>query len=143
MSNYPDFWKGSFFPTTFKEMDRFFDEWGNRRDGSLPSLRPKCEVSEDKNQYFFKIDLPGIPKDQIKIEFHDQVLTISGERRQEKRQDAEREHLSEFSYGSFMRSFSIPGPVRSESIQANYNHGVLEIQVPKSEVTKAKSIPVR
>jgi HSP20 family protein len=143
MSNYPDFWKGSFFPTAFRDVDQFMDDWTTRRGMDSQILRPKCEVSELRNQYVFKLDVPGIPKDQIRIEFHDQTLTISGERKQEKYEDTKKLHLSELSYGSFMRTFSIPGPVHAENIQASYEHGILQVTVPKSEVSKAKQIQVR
>lgn len=143
MSKYPDFWRGSLFPSTFSEMDRLVEDWINRKDQYPQSLSPKTEVTEDKNHYHFKMDIPGIPKDQIKIEFHDQNLIISGERKEEKYDDSKKRHLSEVSYGSFLRTFTIPGPIRSDNIQAEYDHGVLRVTVPKSEVTKAKQILVR
>jgi HSP20 family protein len=143
MSNNPEFWRGSLFPTQYREVDRFFDDWLSRKDSAPQPLRPKCEVTEDKNQYLFKLDLPGLAKDQIKIEFSDQVLTLSGERKQERHEESKRQHLSEFSYGSFLRSFSIPGPVHSENITATYDHGVLQVSVPKSETSKTKQIQIR
>ncbi len=143
MLNYSDSWQGSLLPGNYKEMDRYFEEWMNRRDSGTQTLRPKGEASEDKGHYYFKLDLPGISKDQIKIEFQDQTLTISGERKQEKSEESKKQHVSELNYGSFIKSYTLPGAVHSEGIQANYEYGVLQVSVPKSELTKSKQIQIR
>lgn len=155
MSNGLDFWRG--LPMNpWRELshlqrttDRLFDELnGNSRRGvpAIPNaFNPTCEVSEDKAAFHFKFDLPGIPKDQIKIELEENRLTVTGERREEKKeQDKENKtHFSEVAYGSYARTFSLPTPVDSEKVQATYDHGVLSLTVPKTAASKARQITIK
>ena len=129
-------------------LDRWYDEFGMPgppQGGVSVNFNPTCEVSEDKNQYMLRFDLPGIPKDQIKIELDDNRLTVSGERREERKEDEKdkKRHFSEISYGSFMRSFTFPTPVSSEKVSATYDHGVLSIAIAKAEQSKVRQIAVK
>lgn len=151
MSNPLDFWRGSLL-TPFRDaqfqraVDRIMDDWaGPRMKGELQnySFNPTCEVSETKANYLLKFDLPGVNKDQIKIDMHENQLTVSGERREEKKEEDKKRHLSEVFYGSFMRSFTFPTTVDPERIEAKYDNGVLSISVPKSEATRARQITIR
>ena len=72
------------FDSPFRDFDRWFNEWSGlparlRTEISNPVLNPNCEISETKTHYIAKFDLPGLSKDQIKIDLHDNVLTVSGE----------------------------------------------------------------
>ena len=124
-------------------MDHLFDDYyaPASRSSSLASYAPKCEVTEDKSNYYVKFDLPGMPKDQIKIDLQDGQLTVSGERKEEKRD--EKKKYTEMSYGSFLRSFTLPTPVDSEKVQASYDNGVLSITVAKAENSKARQITIK
>ena len=101
------------------------------------------DVSETSTSYQFKIDIPGLSKDQIKIELHNGNLVISGERREESKDDSKRYHLTELKYGSFMRSFVLPAPVNAEKIEARYENGVLNLNVPKETPSGARQISIK
>ena len=144
--NYPlDFWRsGNQFQ---KAVDRLFDDWTGSRFGKpeLANLafNPSCEVTESKNQYLVKFDLPGVTKDQIKIDLHEGYLTVSGERKEEKKEEDKKRHFSEVYYGSFSRSFSFPTAVDAERSEARFDQGVLTITIPKTEASKARQIAVK
>lgn len=103
---------------------------------------PSCEVSEDEKNYLMKFDLPGISKDQVKIEMSDGQLTVTAERREEKKTDNKKTYVSEISYGSYMRSFTLPPNVDDKKVDAKFENGVLSITIPKSEPSSSKKIEV-
>lgn len=115
---------------------RAMDRLGEDRGFDL-----SCELQEDKDKFIAKFEVPGIPKDKIKIELNDNILTVSGEREAEKKDN--KRHYTEFSYGSFTRSFSLPSQVESGKVSAVYENGILTVSVPKSEETKPKQIPIQ
>ena len=124
MSNFPSFWRGG-TSNPFRELsqlqsslDRLFDGFGTQT--AMQGFNPSCEVSEDKNGYHLKFDLPGLSKDQIRIDLHDNRLTVSGERKEEKKEDSKKRHFSEVYYGSFTRAFTFPAPVDAERVSASY-----------------------
>lgn len=124
----------------------FFDSFFNT--DLLPStekLSPAVDIEEEKDKYVVKADIPGLKHDDIKVEVDDGVLKISGERKYEKKEeDKEKKyHYYERSYGSFERRFVLPSGVDSEKIDAKYENGVLEIQIPKIESKKPKEIKVK
>jgi HSP20 family protein len=126
-------------------MDRMFDdltESRRRASETGGNFAPSCEVIEETNQYLFKFDLPGIPKDQVKVELVNNQLTVSAERREEKRKDTKSTHLSEVYYGSFLRSFTLPVAVDEKKADAKFENGVLTVAIPKVEAVKPKQIEV-
>lgn len=102
---------------------------------------PSCEISEDKANYLLKFDLPGVPKDKVKVKITDDQLTVHAERQEEKN-DAKK-CISEISYGSYTRSFSLPGPVDEKMVNAKFDNGVLSLTIPKTEPVKAKEITIK
>jgi HSP20 family protein len=82
--------------------------------------------------------LPGIPKEKINIDFNEGVLTISGERSEERREEGTTYHRMERSYGKFMRQFALPQDVDPSAINASYKDGVLEVVVPKPEQKRTR-----
>lgn len=128
-----------------ESFDRLFNEFMNFRKsneileaGSCPS----CEVAEAGENYVMKFDLPGVSKDQVKVEISGDQMTVSAERSEEKTKEDKKKYLSELYYGSYTRSFTLPGPVDEKKIDAKFENGVLTVKVPKSETTKAKQIPI-
>jgi len=114
-----------------------------RSDGSQSfSFSPTCDIIEDDEGYVLKFDLPGIARDQIKVEADRDRITIHAERREEKRTDEKKKHLSEMCYGWYTRSFNLPGPVDEKKVDARLEDGVLTVAVPKTESVKAKQIPI-
>ncbi|MGZ3670932.1 MAG: Hsp20/alpha crystallin family protein, partial [Bdellovibrionota bacterium] len=102
---------------------------------------PNCELSEDKECYVARFEIPGVPKDQIKVELRDNQLTVRAERRAEKKE--EKKHYSEFSYGSFMRSFPLPTPVSEEKVNAAYDGGILTVTMQKTTPSGVRQISVK
>jgi len=104
---------------------------------------PLTDITEDKDNYILKLDLPGVTKDDVKISFTDGMLNISGERKQEKDVKDSKYHRMERTYGKYFRSFSLPSKIKENNIDAEFNNGQLIITVPKAEEAKPKEIPIK
>jgi HSP20 family protein len=149
MSNSLDFWRRNWQPfADFNDIQSPFDKMWRGAPlthgmGKEAWLTPQCEAHETPEAYHFKVDIPGMSKDQIKVDLHDNVLTISGERREERKEDSKKCHFSEISYGSFIRSFTLPAAVDNESVSATYENGTLNVELKKSEKTKSRQISVK
>ena len=117
---------------------------GGRMAGMDLLRSPEADVMESQEEIRVMVELPGVPSDQIEVSLEDNVLTISGEKREEREEgDTEqRWHLSERRYGRFSRSFVLPREVETEKIEASFNNGILTITVPKSERAKPRRIEV-
>jgi HSP20 family protein len=131
-----------------REINRMFDNFfrgGMQDDGSfgLSYWTPAVDIAEHDNEFVVKVELPGVSKDDVKITLESNILTIRGEKKQEKETKEENYHRLERSYGSFQRSFTLPSTVRSEKIDAVYKDGVLTITLPKAEEAKPKQIEVK
>jgi HSP20 family protein len=87
-------------------------------------------------------DLPGVKRDDIKIDFKDGNLTVSGERKSETEKKEKSSYRSERFYGSFSRSFQLPAGVKPDQVEAHYADGVLRVTVPKAEAAKAQQIKI-
>jgi HSP20 family protein len=119
----------------------FLDE--SSKNGLIPSAwRPMTDIYETKDAYVFKVELPGFRKEDIKVEFANETLTLRGERKQEDETKNENCHRLERSYGMFERSFTIPKNVDPKKIDATLKDGVLALTIPKVEEAKTKAIPV-
>lgn len=127
-------------------LDRLFEEFTpfapTAEFGLTGAVNPRCDMSEDTNSYLLKFEMPGIPKDQIKVELTNNVLVVSAERKEEKKKEEERKYYSEFSYGSYYRSMTLPTQVDEKKIEASFENGVLSVRIPKVEGTKPKQIPI-
>jgi HSP20 family protein len=124
---------------TGKMLDSFFDRGGEGIDGDWV---PVMDVSESGDQVVVKAEVPGMKKEDIKVSVKDDILTISGEKKQEERAEGENWHRVERSYGSFKRVLSLPS-VDSAKVEATYKDGVLEVRLPKLEAAKPKEIPIK
>ena len=130
--------------------DRLFDEFlggaAARRNLALEgaSFAPSADVHETALGFELSFDLPGIPKDDIKIELNDGVLTISGERKADRKErDDEGRWITERSFGRFERSFRFPVEVDGEKVKAACKDGVLTLTIPKSEKSRPRQITVQ
>lgn len=105
---------------------------------------PAVNVSETDKAYLIKADLPEVKREDVKITQDDGVLTVEGERRQEKREESEKYHRVESSYGRFLRRFTLPDDADGERIEAQYKDGALTVTIPKgpSKQPKARSIKI-
>ena len=102
---------------------------------------PPVDVAEDQNHILVKVEVPGMDEKELRVNFEDGLLTVSGERQFE-RKDDRNYHRIERSYGSFVRTFSLPRTVDANAITADYKNGVLEIAIPKKEEAKPKQIQI-
>lgn len=146
-------WRNNWNPwkeamTLSKAMDNMFDDLPMAR-GDLNmakyNFNPNCEVTEDKVAYHLKVDLPGVTKENIKIDLQDNRLVLSGERKEEKRTEEKdaKMHLSEVFYGSFMRSMTFPTAVDAEKSEAKYEGGVLNLTIPKKATPNSRQITIK
>lgn len=103
---------------------------------------PDFEVKETKDSFIFKADLPGVEEKDINITLAENMLTISGKREEERREEEDRYYAYERTYGTFTRTFTLPLGVDSEKAQAEFKNGVLTIRVPKRAESQPKRILV-
>lgn len=132
-------------------LDRMFnqmlqDVWGAQMPSEGVASRawlPAVDIREKSDSLMFAMELPGLTKENLEITLENNVLTISGERKFEKDSKGEEFHRLERSYGHFSRSFTLPTGVRTDKVEANFEHGVLNIVLPKEENAKPKKISIR
>jgi len=103
---------------------------------------PRVDIHETDEALVLQAELPGMKKEDVKLEVKDGTLLISGERRYEKDVKEERVHRIERSYGSFSRSFNLPRNINADAIEARMSDGVLHVQIPKLESAKPKAIAI-
>lgn len=127
-----------------RAMDRAFDDTLERRyaefDQNVSALA--LDVLENDDAYLVKATIPGIDPNDLDITYNNETLTIQGEMKHEEEKEGERYHLQERFYGKFYRQMRLPSAVDANGIQANYEHGVLTLTLPKSEAVKPKKITV-
>jgi HSP20 family protein len=125
-----------------------FDRFWRRQEAgeALPTAtwHPTVDIAEREDAFEVKADLPGVNRDDVKVKITNNVLTLSGERESENKEGANGEnyHRFERSYGSFVRSFSLPSAVDEGKIKAEFKDGVLTVTLPKSEAALPKEIKV-
>ncbi|MBV8846344.1 MAG: Hsp20/alpha crystallin family protein [Bryobacterales bacterium] len=125
------------------EMERFFGTAGQGGLGrEMTAWSPAMEVMEKEGKMIVRTDLPGIDKNDIKVELTDGSLTIRGERKREHEQEKQGYHRSERSYGSFFRSIQLPEGANPDQAKAQFRDGVLEVTIPIPESQKARTIPI-
>ncbi len=137
----------------FSEMQSLFGPMLSRASGLLPRLSgdgevsfewaPSADISETDKEYVIRAGLPGVNKEDIKVNLSDGVITIEGERKQRKEEKSEKVHRVESYYGSFARSFSLPENIKAESVTSDYKDGVLAVHIPKTEKERPKQIAVQ
>jgi HSP20 family protein len=129
-----------------QSINKLFEEsilqWPKRAGVFATAWSFPVDVKETADSVVVKAELPGMEKDDIKVHFVNNQLTIQGERKQEAREEGERFLKIERSYGSFYRAFTLDVPVKADEIKANYKNGVLEIIIPKKEEVKPREIQV-
>jgi HSP20 family protein len=135
--------------TVQNEMNRLFNTFFDSRTPSHGAGRavarrwtPALDVVENDEHFVLRADLPGLSENDVKIEVEDNVLTISGERKSEHEQTSKGYYRVERSFGSFSRSLTLPEGVDADAIQASFDNGVLEIQIPKPEQPKPRKVQI-
>jgi len=128
-------------------LDRLFGMTSPSRNGEKEAMTvsqwtPLVDIIEDNNEYLVKAELPELKKEEVKVNVENGELTISGERKSEKEEKGKKFHRIERSYGSFLRSFTLPESVNADKVSAEFKDGVLSVHLPKDEKAKPKSIEV-
>lgn len=103
---------------------------------------PSVDISETDSEYLIKGEIPGVKKEDVKVTIQDGMLTIQGERKQEKEEKGKKFHRIERSYGSFVRSFRVPDDADENSVKAEFKDGMLNVTLAKSAKAKPKAIEV-
>jgi HSP20 family protein len=136
------------FSTLQNEMNRLFntvfDAPAGAGNGGQPMRRwmPAMDLLETEDHFVLRADLPGMTEDDVNIELEDTTLTISGQRKAEHEERKEGAYRVERAFGSFSRSLTLPQGVDPEAVTANFEHGVLEVHVPKPEQRKPRRIAI-
>lgn len=136
-----------------REIDRMFDGvFSNLGGGRLPRLKeksssvdtldlilkPNVDIKERKKDYKITVEIPGVEKNDLKLELTDGILTITGEKKYEKEEKEEHYHCIERSYGSFRRLISLPEDADTDSIDAKMKDGILTITISRKETAQSE-----
>lgn len=128
--------------------ERFARQWPSVSDGWLtgqgeesawPAAFPSVDVVEKKKELIIKAELPGMDEDNVHVEVSNNMLTIRGEKTQERSEEEDAYHLTERRYGSFRRSFMLPDGIKPDKINAKFRKGVLTVRLPKSTQAQNQS----
>ncbi len=137
----------------FREMEEIFNRYRQPASRDLASREyegmlsgnwvPAVDISETKDAYIIKGELPGVEKEDVDISIDDNLLSIRGEKKYEKSVDEDQSYRTECVYGSFERSFTLPKQVDINNVDAVFKNGVLKLTMPKAEEAKPKQIQVK
>lgn len=131
----------------YSRLNRIFKRGDLRNESSNEVLKvadwvPSVDISETDSAYLIKGEIPGVEKENIKVTLERGMLTIQGERKQEKEEKGEKFYRCECSYGSFVRSFRIPEDADESAIKADFKNGMLNISINKSAKAKARAVNI-
>jgi HSP20 family protein len=116
----------------------------NGRDAlTLVDWAPSVDIIETAEEFQVKAELPEVKKEDVKVRVDNGILRIEGERHQEKEEKGKKYHRVERSYGSFMRSFTLPDSVDGEKVSADFKEGVLNVRLPKSAKARPKAVEIK
>jgi HSP20 family protein len=130
--------------TLWQDMDRLLDRaWGDEFWPARRSWMPPLDVEETENEVVVRAELPGVNPDDLDVSVSEDALTIAGEKKEEKEHKGRGYFRSECRYGSFRRTIPLPRGVDPDSIQAEYNNGILAVHLKKDVRAQPKRIPVK
>lgn len=128
-----------------REMDRlferFFEPWEEFE--ALGEWSPRVDLSETKDAFVVKAEIPGVDQKDVSVSLEGQLLTIKGEKRQEKEEKDARHHRIERAWGAFARTMRLPAAVEGDKVSATFKQGVLTVTLPKAPGAKGTTIPVK
>jgi HSP20 family protein len=138
------------FGGELSSLRREMDDLWNRFFGETPLARrlteewwPSVDVSESKDTFIIKAELPGLDAKDVEVSVSGNVLTLKGEKKKEEEEKDEHHYRAERYYGSFQRSFQLPANVKADKVEAAFEKGVLKVTLPKVEEAKKKQIEVK
>ena len=127
-------------------LNRFFGTWTRPNGKELLTVAdwtPVVDIQETDVEYLVKAELPEVRKEDVKVTVENGVLTLQGERKQEKEERGKKFHRVERSYGSFLRTFTVPLDTDETKVAADFKDGILKVHLPKTEKPRPKAIDVR
>ena len=136
----------------WREIEDMFDRYtravGHPRAGgqdvaATGDWAPRVDIAETDKEFVIKAEIPEVKKEDVKVAVDNGILTIQGERKQEKEEKGKKFHRVERCYGSFTRSFTLPNNVNETKIKASFKDGMLSLQIPKAEEAKPKAIEIK
>lgn len=122
---------------------RFLEGAFGEFPGASQRLAPAVDIHQDEKQYTITVELPGCAKSDVTVEVNEGVLTLRGEKKSEREEKKEQRRWVERSFGSFSRSFTLPGDAASDRIQAAFDNGVLTVTIPRTAESKPQVIAVK
>jgi HSP20 family protein len=130
-----------------EEMNRLFQEFvrggnGGEAGWATGTWTPPVDIYESDDALVLTVELPGVSKDDVSIEIHQNTLILRGQRKPEAGVQEDRYHRVERAYGNFQRAFTLPFMVDQDKVHATYKDGILELRLPKSEAAKPKRISI-
>jgi len=128
-----------------REMQDLMEGFWGTNGGRLSTMNfvPKVDLVENENEFVVTVDLPGLKPEEVKVEFTNGALWVTGERKEEKEEKDKTFHRVERSYGEFRRVLPLPSAVKEDKIEAKFTDGVLKVSVPKVEEAKPQRIEVK
>jgi HSP20 family protein len=131
-----------------REMDRVFDRFFDFEPGwggleAAGEWAPKVDLSETKDAFVVRAEIPGVEQKDIQVSLQDQMLTIKGEKAKEKEEKDEHYHRTERSYGAFARAMRLPAAVDASKVTASFKDGVLIVTLPKTPAAKGTTVPIK
>lgn len=147
---------GPMLLSPFDEIERLFENvwtrpyslfgtsWPEAQLCDMRDLSPSVDIYEEGKELVIKADMPGVTKDDLKLEVTDNTLTISGEKKKEDKIERENYFRYERSHGSFYRSFELPEGTDTDKVKAHFDNGVLEVRIPETgkAIDKARTISI-
>ncbi len=128
----------------FSRMPSVFGRWPRlSNDGDGAGWSPSVDISETDAEYLLKVQLPAVKREDVHVTYDDGMLTVSGERKQEKEEKGEKFHRIESFHGAFSRSFSLPEAIDAGTIRAEAKDGVITVHVPKSKAEAKKPTEIK
>ncbi|MBV6496169.1 MAG: Hsp20/alpha crystallin family protein [Acidobacteria bacterium ACB1] len=125
-----------------REMNRMFSDRFDGEEAFGTAWNPKIDIYENADSMVLEAELPGMKREDFELSFENNVLTLKGERRFEKKTDEDNYHRVERAYGEFSRSFTLPHTVTVENAKAEFDNGMLTVTLKKREETKARKIEI-
>ena len=128
------------------EMNRLFDSFYSgipALNEQLPAYGPDVDIKENENDVLVSVETPGMEQKDIKVIVRENVLTLRGEKKREEETKKANYIVSERTFGSFERSFTLPTEIQADKVTATYKNGILSITLPKAEAAKPKEITVK
>lgn len=135
----------------FHEMESLLDRYnrtsrktlasGDDKSFEVGDWMPVVDIDETEDAFVIKAELPGVEKEDVSVNIDKGILTIKGEKKTET--EDKKRHRVECSYGSFIRSFTLPQSINTNEVEAEYNNGILSLNIPKTEEAKPKEIEVK